>query len=141
MIYMKVLFVCSGNAFRSPVAAALLKKFRPKFEADSAGTDPAIPISEVAKKYLAGEKAQQYLKKVPEGIDEKQLDEYDLIVAMKPEHKEAVLTRCPGCADKIVVWNIDDPYFMPHGYAEKIFQQIRDRVLELSNSFQAAGAT
>lgn len=131
---MKVLFVCSGNAFRSPVAEALLKKFRPEIEVDSAGTHPAIPVSETARKYLAKENAEQYLKKVSEGLDSKQLDEYDLIVAMKPEHKEVVLSRCPQCAGKIVVWNIDDPYFLPHGFTEKIFKQIKDKVAELANS-------
>ncbi|MDH5459639.1 MAG: hypothetical protein OEW71_01200, partial [Candidatus Bathyarchaeota archaeon] len=60
--------------------------------------------------------------------------EYDLIVVMEQRHKDAVLSRCPECADKIVVWNIDDPYFLPRGHAEKIFRQIRDKVLELANS-------
>lgn len=81
---MKVLFVCSGNAYRSPVAEALLKKFKPEIEVDSAGIHVAIPTSEEIKKYLARENAEQYLKKVPEGLDSKRLGEYDLIVAMKP---------------------------------------------------------
>jgi len=131
---MKILFVCSGNAYRSPVAEALLKKSKPKVEVDSAGTDPAIPISEVAKTYLAKENAQEYLKRAPESLDEKELGNYDLIVAMKPKHKESILNKCPQCAGKIVVWNIDDPYFLPHGYAGKIFNQIKDKVAELANS-------
>ena len=131
---MRVLFVCSGNAYRSPVAEALLKKLKPEIDADSAGTHPAIPISEAAKKYLAGESILKYLKQAPEGLDEKKLDEYDLIVVMKQEHKDAILSNCPECADKIVVWNIDDPYFLPHGYTKKIFKQIKEKVAELANS-------
>ena len=134
MVCMKVLFVCSGNAYRSPVAEALLKKFKPEVEVDSAGIDPAIPISEAAKKYLTRENAKKYLKHTPEGLDGKELNNYDFIIAMKPKHKEAILGKCPQCIDKIVVWNIDDPYFLPHGYAEKIFKQIRDKVMELANS-------
>ena len=131
---MKVLFVCSGNAYRSPVAEALLKKLRPDINVDSAGTNPAIPISQDAKKYLARENSEQYLKKNPKGLDSTQLGEYDLIVAMEPRHKDVVLSKCPECADKIVVWNINDPYFLPHGYAEKVFRQIKDKVHELADS-------
>jgi protein-tyrosine-phosphatase len=130
---MKVLFVCSGNAYRSPVAEALLRKLRPDINVDSAGTDPAIPISQDAKKYLARENAEQYLKKTPEGLSGKQLGEYDLIVAMEPRHKRVILSKCPECANKIVVWNIDDPYFLPPGHAEKIFAQIKDRAHELAD--------
>ena len=132
---MKVLFVCSGNAYRSPVAEALMKKFKPNTDVDSAGIHPPlIPISEAARKYLAKENAQKYLKHVPEGLDSKQLDEYDLIIAMEPEHKDAVLSKCPECENKIVVWNIDDPYFLPLGHAEEIFEQIRRKVKELADS-------
>jgi protein-tyrosine phosphatase len=131
---MKVLFVCSGNAYRSPVAEALLRKFKPEIGVDSAGIHAVIPISEAAKKYLARENAKQYLKKAPEGLDNKHLGEYDLIVAMEPRHKDVVLSRCPKCVGKIVVWNIDDPYFLPHGSAKKIFEQIRQKVKELAVS-------
>lgn len=131
---MKVLFVCSGNAYRSPVAEALLRKLRPDINVDSVGTYPAIPISQDTKKYLARENAEQYLKKTPEGLSGKQLGEYDLIVAMETRHKRVILSKCPECAEKIVVWNIDDPYFLPPGHAEKIFRQIRQKVKELAIS-------
>ncbi len=131
---MRILFVCSGNAYRSPVAEALLRKLKPEIEVDSAGTSPAIPISESAKKFVERETASKYLKSAPEGLTAKNLPTYDLIVAMKAEHKEAILSRCPQCSDKIVVWNVDDPYFLPHGHAEKIFNQIMDLVRELANS-------
>ena len=134
MTNMKVLFVCSGNAYRSPVAEALLKKLRSDIKVDSAGIHPAIPISEAAKKYLARENAHKYLKHAPEGLDKKELNTYDLIIAMKSKHKDIILSKCPKCENKIIVWNIDDPYFLPHGYAEKIFKQIKDKVLELVNS-------
>ena len=131
---MKVLFVCLGNAFRSPVAEALLKKFEPEIEVDSAGVNPSIPISEAARKFLTRENAEQYLKPTPESLNEKNLDDYDLIIVMEPRHKDAVLDRCPRCEPKTVVWNIDDPYFLPHGYTEKIFKQIKDKVAELADS-------
>ena len=131
---MKVLFVCSGNAHRSPLAEALLKKLRPDLQVDSAGIHVSIPISEQAKKYLARENAEQHLKNVPESLESKQLNDYDLIIAMEPRHKDAVLSRCPECADKILVWNIEDPYFLPQEYGEKIYEQIRQKVKELADS-------
>lgn len=119
---MKVLFVCTGNAYRSPVAEALLKKLKSEIEVDSAGINPPlIPISKAARKFLAKENAEQYLKEVPEVLDSKKLDEYDLIIAMEPRHK-------------IVVWNIHDPYLSPNEHTGKIFEQIRQKVKELADS-------
>ena len=84
--------------------------------------------------YLAKENAKHYLKKSPESLGDKQLNDYDLIIAMEPRHKEVMLSNCPECENRIVVWNIEDPYFLPHGYTEKIFKQIKDKVEELANS-------
>jgi protein-tyrosine-phosphatase len=129
---MKVLFVCSGNAHRSPLAEALLKKLRPDLKVDSAGVRIAIPISEEVREYLSKENAEQYLKKVPEDLESKRLKSYDVIVAMEQRHKDAVLSRCPECADRILVWSIDDPYFMSHDDAMRIYELIKRRVTELA---------
>jgi len=131
---MKVLFVCSGNAHRSPLAEALLKKLRSDFKVDSAGTHIAIPISEEVREYLTKRNAEQYLKRVPEGLYTKHLNEYNLIVAMEQRHKDYVLSRCPECEHKIALWNIEDPYFMDKVDAEKIYEQIKDKVMELAES-------
>ena len=131
---MKVLFVCSGNAHRSPLAEALLKKLRPNWKVDSAGLRVAIPVSEEVREYLQKERADQYLKRVPESMVDKQLSEYDLIVAMEQRHKDAVLTRCPECKNKVVIWNIEDPYFLQGEAAKSVFDQVKARVEELAES-------
>jgi protein-tyrosine phosphatase len=136
---MRVLFVCSGNAHRSPLAEALLKKVRPDLEVDSAGLHVAIPIAEEVKDYLARQNANQFLKKAPESLASKPLREYDLIVAMEQRHKDAIVFKCPECRSKIVVWNIEDPYLLEHEYAQKIYDQIKNRVTKLAESPQGRG--
>lgn len=131
---MRVLFVCSGNAHRSPLAQALLKKLRPDWKVDSAGLRVAIPVSEEVRKYLEKERAEQYLKKVPESLVGKQLNEYDLIVAMEQRHKDAVLMRCPECKNRVVVWNIEDPYFLQGDAAKNVYDHIKLRVAELAET-------
>ena len=133
---MRILFVCSGNAYRSPVAEAILRKIDSSFDVDSAGTSPAIPISSAAKRYLTKTNARRFLKLTPEDLDTKDLLSYDLIVAMESKHKETILKMCSKCSEKIVVWNIDDPYFLSNGVAEKIFDQIKDSVTDLVNSLK-----
>jgi protein-tyrosine-phosphatase len=128
------LFVCSGNAHRSPLAEALLKKLRPDWNVDSAGIHVAIPVSEEVREFLVQESAEQYLKEAPENLGSKQLSEYDLIVAMEERHKNAVLGMCPECASRIEVWNIRDPYFMSQDDAMKVYSQIKDMVNELAKT-------
>jgi protein-tyrosine-phosphatase len=131
---MRVLFVCTGNAHRSPLAEALLKKLRPDLEVESAGLHVAIPISEEVAEYLAREDATMYLKKTPESMNDKQVNEYDLIVVMEQRHKDAVVIRFPECKSKIVVWNVEDPYFLPSRKADKIYRRIKEKVVELAGS-------
>ena len=126
--------MCSGNAHRSPLAEALLKKIKPNWTVDSAGMHVAIPIAQEAKEFLRKENADEFLKKNPEHLSSKQLTDYDIIVAMEERHKNYVLNLCSQCKNKIVVWNILDPYFMDEENTWKIYEQIKEKVIELANS-------
>jgi len=131
---MKILFVCTGNSFRSPVAEALLKKVRSDFIVESAGTEPANHIAENAKKLLKKESALGNLKSEPQGIEEKNVEEFDQIIVMKEGHKQVVVQHWPRAKNRIQVWNIDDPIFLPLGSDKKIFAKIKGKVLEMANT-------
>ncbi|MFQ6064147.1 MAG: low molecular weight phosphatase family protein [Candidatus Bathyarchaeia archaeon] len=133
---MKILFVCTANCFRSPVAEALLKKLRSDLTVDSAGTHPASKIAPNARTLLERENASENLKETPEGVEQKKVEEYDLIVAMKNEHRDHLLKYYPQVSEKILVWNIDDPYFLPAGSDRRILKEIREKVKELSAGLQ-----
>lgn len=129
---MRILFVCTGNAFRSPIGEALLQKLRPDLEVDSAGTQAASAISEEAKEYLMAEDAAECLKEAPESLESKPIAQYDLIIAMEKAHEDAILKNCPKCKSKVVVWNIPDLQSLPHEYVKKIDEQIKKNVAELA---------
>jgi len=132
--WVRVLFVCSGNAHRSPLAEALLKKMRRDWVVDSAGVQVAVPIADEIREFLRRENAEEYLKRGPESLDGKRLGDYDVIVAMEDRHRDYVLSLCPECGDKVVVWNVRDPYFMDKEDAWKVYEQIREKVAELAKS-------
>jgi protein-tyrosine-phosphatase len=112
----------------------LLKKLRPDLQVDSAGTLPEYRISREAKEYSARQNSASHLKRIPESLDTKPLSDYDLIIAMEQVHKNAVLSRCPQCQDKIAVWNIEDLGLNQPEYVEIINEQIRRKVKELADS-------
>lgn len=131
---MRVLFVCSGNAHRSPLAEALLRKMRRDWVVDSAGVHVAIPVADEVREFLRREGAEEFLKSVPESLGGKRLGDFDVIVAMEKGHRDYLLSMCPECADKIVVWNVKDPYFMERENAWKMYEQIKGKVTQLAKS-------
>ncbi len=133
---MKILFVCTGNSYRSPVAGALLKQVREDLEVESAGTHPADMIASNAKKFLEKENALKNLKGAPEGIDQKNLEEYNLIIAMKQNHKNELLRRYPQMEDRIQIWDINDPIYLPYGSDKEVFEEIKRKILELAKSIK-----
>jgi protein-tyrosine-phosphatase len=131
---MKILFICTGNACRSPLAAALFKKFRPDIIVESAGTYPYHKVVDLTERYAKQEGASDFLKKVPDSLESKALTDYDLIVAMELEHKNAIIRQSPECAENVVVWHITDPYMLPYNQALREFDRIKSKVTHLAKS-------
>ena len=132
---MKILFVCTGNSFRSPVAEALLKKLRKDIEVKSAGTEPAYRIASNAKELLKEENALAYLKEKPEALNHETIAEADLIIVMEEKQRQEIIRRySPNVEENIRVWNIEDPLFLPPGRDKVVFEIIKRKVEGLASS-------
>lgn len=109
-----VLFVCTFNAIRSPMAAGLLKRrFGPLIEVESAGIR-ASSHGEVD--YMAvmamDELGVDLAKFRPKNIAD--LDEdahFDLVVSLSPEAHHRMLDLVPKLADEAEYWPTLDPSF------------------------------
>ena len=103
-----VLFVCTANCFRSPLAAAFLRQalnemgIADAWRVGSAGTwatpgQPALPpVSQAARTFgvdLSGHRSTRVSRKVLSG--------YDLILVMQAGHREALLTEFPEVGERL----------------------------------------
>ena len=126
-----ILFVCTGNSCRSPMAAGLLKKIlqsreNKRIKVDSAGF--LFPIGGATKGAIA------VMKKI--GIDLSQhksklakpllIKNSDLIFVMEKIHKERILEMVPQAAEKIFVLEIPDPIGKPLGFYEETLGKIKE---------------
>ncbi len=129
---MRVLYVCTGNSFRSPIAEALTRRFHPSFEVESAGTHPATHIAHNGKELLEREGSREYVKPSPDKITQRAIDEANLIVVFKQWHKNYILENFKVSEEKIINWDIDDP-INPTIEPEEAFRQINENVKGLSS--------
>jgi protein-tyrosine phosphatase len=129
---MRVLFICTGNSFRSPVAEALTQKYHPQFEVESAGTHATHHIAHDAKRLLGQEGAERYVKPHPDSITQRAIDEADLIVVFEKNHKDHLLNHFRVSPEKIINWNIEDP-IKPTIQPEHAFAQIKEKVIGLDS--------
>jgi protein-tyrosine phosphatase len=102
-----VLFVCTANLYRSPLAAAffqriLLENEHHRWIVDSAGTwtqaglPPMLDAVRLARKY--GSDIKHYRSKQ---VDDELLARFNLILGMEMGHKEALQVEFPGLRDRI----------------------------------------
>lgn len=114
----RVLFVCTGNTCRSPMAEALLRHHgKGKFEVQSAGVFayPGSDASDYAKEALM-EKGIS-MDHASQQINETLLAWADIVVTMTENHKEIVLGHYP---------NIEKKVYTLYGLTEGINKDISD---------------
>ncbi len=131
-----VVFVCTANICRSPVAAALFRNWlrqRPEaneWRVSSAGTwaDDGVPPSTYAREVL-GELGLDLSEHRSRRVDRQMAEGADLLVCMTRSQREAMQTEFPDLADRIQLlsamagpaYDIADPYGGPRqGYVDMV---------------------
>ena len=99
---MKIVFVCTGNTCRSPMAAALMSKHMCECEVFSAGV--AVFGSAPASRHAIEVMKQEGLdisSHMSSGVSHELVSDAGLVLAMTNGHKESLLCHYPDCAHKI----------------------------------------
>jgi protein-tyrosine-phosphatase len=96
-----ILFVCSGNAGRSPAAQYLAREYIDNrnlaVEAQSRGTNVRAHAEPDIQLVTAIPAAKSH---VPQAVDQEAIERADLILTMNPQHKQIVTTIVPSAANK-----------------------------------------
>lgn len=125
-----ILFACSHNALRSPMAAALMRSLHgQRVFIDSVGLRPepvdpfAVAVLDELGIDLAGHR--------PKSFDDLEDDYFDLVVSLSPEaHHHAVeLTRTSSC--EIEFWPVADPTLVEGNRETRLdaYRTLRDDLL------------
>lgn len=132
---MRILFVCTGNSCRSPMAEAYFgdlcrRAGRRDIEALSAGSSAwtGAPASEAAIAVMAefGVDLDSFRST---RLSPQLIADCDLVVAMTAGHRHAVLELAPEAADKCILLlgdrDVVDPYGGSVGHYRRIFEMMR----------------
>lgn len=96
----RLLFVCTGNATRSVIAAGLVRRDRPDWVVDSAGTwaIPGLPSSRrtLAALEEVGVSAPGHRSTT---LTRSHLDDVDLVIGFEADHVTHIRRLAPGVAD------------------------------------------
>jgi protein-tyrosine-phosphatase len=120
-----VLFVCTANRFRSPVASALFLRCLQKdghaqdWRVSSAGTwaEPGLPVFPSAK-WMTDNLGLDLQAHKAVRIDRELLAQYDLILVMENNHRESLLIEFPEIKGRLfllteaasgIAYDIPDP--------------------------------
>jgi protein-tyrosine-phosphatase len=113
----RVLFLCTGNSARSQIAEALMnQKSRGRFEAHSAGSQPAARVNPLAIEALR-QVGIEWSGHVPRSVDGLTEEQWDFVITVCDRAKEAcpILPGHPIHAH----WGMDDPAAVEGTTAEK----------------------
>lgn len=130
-----ILFVCTANICRSPMAEALMKARHPTVftEVQSAGVHAGPrgePIDARAAAALTRAAASPHKKFRSRRVLERDFEHFDLIVAMESAHLDALRQQCPPeLRSKLRLLRDDgqdvpDPYFGPAAGFEVVLTMI-----------------
>jgi protein-tyrosine-phosphatase len=107
-----VLFVCTHNCIRSPMAAALMRlRFGPLIDVDSAGVRPGEEVDFMAAAVI-DEQGGDISSWRPKGLDwfaANEIPPFELAISLSPEAHHRVLDLVPSLAASAEYWPTYDP--------------------------------
>lgn len=142
---MKVVFVCTGNTCRSPMAEGILKDLSKKANLN-------IGVKSVGTHATSNSNAARFAIEAMKSIDidisnhksdqvnRELLDKTDLVLTMSNNHKKAIILQYPFIKEKVFLLNeyafginkdIEDPFGGQLMYYEKARDEIYEAILEV----------
>ena len=126
-----VLFACTQNAIRSPMAEAILKHFQGhRIFVDSVGVREGEldPFAVVVMEELGIELARHR----PKTFDDLEDDSFDLVVTLSPEAHHRAIEMTRTMAFDVEFWNTFDPTLIEGNRDVRLaaFRQVRDSLFE-----------
>jgi len=126
-----VLFACTMNAIRSPMAAAILKFFHHRrIYVDSVGVRAGLSdpfVNEVLDEIgitLRGHVAQEF--------DELADDFFDLVISLSPEAHHRAVEFMRDASVEVEFWPMPDPSLAAGSRTQRLdaYRHLRDRLME-----------
>jgi len=129
----KIVFVCTRNRFRSPLASAILKrelatrKIPGEWIVESAGSWVQDLLPPTPEAFIeAAKRSLDLSSHISQGIEALDLDSVDLLLVMEMGQKESILLDFPKLSGRIfllselsgLAFTIPDPYLTKESFSE-----------------------
>lgn len=125
-----VLFCCTANALRSPIAAGIMKRlFGRRIYVESAGLrpDPLDPFAVAVMDEIGIDISRHH----PKTFEDLEDTSFDLIISLSPEaqHHAVEMTRTMAC--DVEFWNTMDPSIVEGSRETRLeaYRQVRDGLM------------
>lgn len=128
---MNILFVCTGNTCRSPMAEKMLQWFKPEWEIRSAGlaAQTGAPMSMQSKEVLQEHGLPTYhLAKL---LTPDLVEEADKIFVMTEQHRRSLVDKFPNKKTELISpydFDVADPYGGSKADYEYTFAELEEMI-------------